>query len=636
MAAASPDSNATGEPARGFAATTLIAALGVVYGDIGTSPLYALRESLVGDQGTGVDAAAVLGVLSMIFWSLTLVVSVKYVLVVLRADNEGEGGILALMAAVLRQMPARARHRTGVVVAGLVGAAMFYGDSVLTPAVSVLSAVEGLEVVSPHFKQYVLPLSLVILIALFFVQRRGPQRVGQVFGPVMLVWFAVIALLGVFAIARNPVVLAAVSPGYALDFFLLHPGLTFAVLASVFLAVTGGEALYADMGHFGRTPIQVAWFWLVFPALVLNYFGQGALVLADAGAARNPFFLLAPSWAQLPLVLLATMATVIASQAVISGAFSLTSQAIKLGYLPRMEILFTSTEEAGQVYVPFVNWLLLVAVVLVVVGFGSSSALAGAYGIAVCATMTITTLGVAVVARRRWDWTRPAILALFVPLLLLDLSFVASNLAVKIFNGGWFPLTFAVVLFLLLATWKRGRTLVTLELERSGIALEPFLKSLQTYPPLRVPGTAVYMAPDIDQVPHALLHNLKHNKVLHERVIFMSATTENIPRILPASMAQVRDLGDGCWYVRVKLGFQDPVDFANIVRVLAREHDFELELNETSFFLSRLTVQPAPRSGMMLWRGRMFSWMLRNAQPASDYFQLPPNRVIEIGTQVSI
>src|SRR5258706_165475 len=398
MADASLDTDATGERARTLTTATLIAALGVVYGDIGTSPLYALRESLVGEQGTGVDAAAVLGVLSMIFWSLTLVVSVKYVLVVLRADNEGEGGILALMASVLRQMPARGRGRTGVVVAGLIGAAMFYGDSVLTPAVSVLSAVEGLEIVSPRFKQYVLPLSLVILIALFFVQRRGPQRVGQVFGPVMLVWFLVIALLGVLAIARNPVVLTAVSPGHAIEFFLLHPGMTFAVLASVFLAVTGGEALYADLGHLGPAPIQIAWFWLVFPALVLNYFGQGALVLVDAEAARNPFFLLAPPWAQLPLVLLATMATVIASQAVISGAFSLTSQAIKLGYLPRMQILFTSTEEAGQVYVPFVNWLLLVAVVLVVIGFGSSSALAGAYGIAVCPTITINTLGLTAVA----------------------------------------------------------------------------------------------------------------------------------------------------------------------------------------------------------------------------------------------
>jgi KUP system potassium uptake protein len=613
----------------------ILATLGVVYGDIGTSPLYAFKESVGGEHGAGVDPASVLGVLSMIFWVLTLVVSVKYVLIVLRANNDGEGGILALMALVLRQLPARGRL-TGVAVSfGLFGAAMFYGDSVITPAISVLSAVEGLEVVSPRFKSMVLPLTVAVLIVLFAVQRSGTARVGGVFGPIMVVWFVTLGVLGVLQIARNPEVLTAIDPVYAVGFVAQHPALTLTVLASVFLVVTGGEALYADMGHFGQRPIVLAWFWLVMPCLLLNYFGQGSLVLQSPDAVRNPFFLLAPSWLQLPLVFLATAATVIASQAVISGAFSITSQAIKLRYLPRMSVLFTSETAAGQIYVPFVNWLLLVLVVLLVIGFGSSSNLAGAYGIAVVSTMLITTLGVMVVARFRWDWSPKRLALIMVPLLVLDTVFMVANSA-KVLHGGWVPLVFGGLLFFLFSTWKRGRVLIKNERARAGLALEPFLKSLSTYPPQRVEGTAVFMSGAVDEIPHALLHNLKHNRVMHERVIFLTAVPQSVPRIPPEESVQIKDHGGGCYYVKVFLGFKDSYDIADIARNLTRYHDFEFDPSSTSFFLSRETILTGRRGGMADWRERLFSWMLRNAQPASDFFHIPPHRVIEIGTQIVI
>jgi KUP system potassium uptake protein len=622
-------------PDKELKAAVTLAALGVVYGDIGTSPLYAFKEAIGGEHGVGTGAPAVLGVLSMIFWAVTVVVSVKYVLIVLRADNQGEGGVLALLAAVLRQMPLGGRLRGPAIVAGLIGAAMFYGDSVITPAISVLSAVEGLEVVAPALHDYVVPITVTVLVLLFAVQRHGTARVGKVFGPAMLLWFATIGVLGAVQIVANPSVLHAISPVYALHYAATHPGTTFVVLSAVFLALTGGEALYADMGHFGRAPIQVAWFWLVMPCLLLNYFGQGALVLANPEAARNAFYLLAPGWLQWPLLLLATAATVIASQAVISGAYSLTSQAIKLGYLPRMEILFTSHTEAGQIYVPFVNWLLLAAVVMVVLGFGSSSSLAAAYGLAVSSTMVLTTLGVAVVAQHRWGWRPATLLLVFAPLALLDLLFFASN-SVKVVNGGWLPLLLGAGLYFVFSTWKTGRELVAAEAARGGIAMEPFLKSLSTYPPQRVEGTAVYMTPAADLVPHSLLHNLKHNRVLHERVIFLTAEAENIPHMAPEDMTQVRELGDGCWHVRVRLGFQDPYDIGFIALVLGKTRDFELSVNATSFFLSRQTVISGRPGGMAGWRERLFAWMMHNAQPASDFFRMPPNRVIEIGTQVVI
>jgi KUP system potassium uptake protein len=613
----------------------LIAALGVVYGDIGTSPLYALKESLGGEGGAGTAPDAVIGVLSLLFWAVTLVVSLKYVLIVLRASNDGEGGILALLALVLRQIPSGGRLPAAVVAAGLFGAATFYGDSAITPAISVLSAIEGLEVVSPRFKEFVLPLTLAVLAALFAVQRKGTASIGGVFGVVMLVWFATLGVLGAARIATDPEVLLAIDPVYAVGFIAADPGRAFAVAGLVFLAVTGGEALYADMGHFGRAPIQRAWFWLVMPALLLNYFGQGALVLADPATARNPFYLLAPTWLQLPLVFLATAATVIASQAVISGAFSITAQAIKLGYLPRTPILFTSETAAGQIYVPLVNWLLLALVVVLVIGFGSSSALAAAYGIAVAATMSITTLGVIIVARYRWDWGLAKIALILLPLLLIDLLFLAAN-STKIPSGGWFPLAFGVAVFLVLSTWKRGRTLVNRELEKTGIALQPFLKSLSVYPPVRVEGTAVFMTPEPGLVPHSLLHNLKHNRVLHERVVFLTAIARNVPHVDPEDMAEVTDLEEGCWAVVVRLGFQDAYDVAAIFDVLSRHHGLELVVNECSFFLSRQSIVSLSGRGMMRWRQRMFGWMLRNAQPASDFFHIPPNRVIEIGTQVAI
>ena len=613
----------------------LLATLGVVYGDIGTSPLYAFKESLTGEHGAGVTPDDVYGVLSMIFWAITLVVSIKYVLLVLRADNDGEGGILALLALVLRQLPAAGRLRTAAIGAGLVGAAMFYGDSVITPAISVLSAIEGLQVVSAAFTPWVIPLTLVVLVALFAVQNKGTARVGQTFGPIMAVWFVVLGVLGFVQIVREPQVLLALDPLYALRYAAAQPGKTFVVMGAVFLALTGAEALYADMGHFGSKPIRIAWFWLVMPCLVLNYFGQGALVLADEKAASNPFFLLAPGWLQLPLVILATAATVIASQAVISGAFSITSQAIKLGYLPRMQVDYTSKTEAGQIYVPLINFLLLVVVMLLVVGFGSSSNLAAAYGLAVATTMVVTTLGVFVVARLKWDWPPWKALLVFAPLLALDLVFVAAN-STKILHGGWFPIVFAGSLFMIFATWKRGRSLVNRQMRQGGIELRPFLKSLSIYPPQRVEGSAVFMTLEPGYVPHALLHNLKHNRVMHERVVFLTAISRTVPHVDPAYMTEIQDLGDGCYAVKVQLGFQDPFDVTFFLGVLARYHAFELIPAETSFFLSRQAVVIGGKSTMAVWRRRLFGWMLRNAQPASDFFHIPPNRAIEIGTQVVI
>jgi KUP system potassium uptake protein len=613
----------------------LIATLGVVYGDIGTSPLYAFREILNDHYRADVEPAAVYGILSMIFWTITLVVSIKYVLLVLRADNQSEGGILALLTLVLRQMPIESRWRGGAVGVGLAGAAMLYSDSVITPAISVLSAVEGLTLVTPAANHYVLVATLAILIALFLVQRRGTAWIGGWFGPVMLLWFAAIAALGVVQMVHYPDVLRAIDPAHAIAFAVRHPELTLVVLGGVFLTVTGAEALYADMGHFGRRPIERAWFALVMPSLLLNYFGQGALVLADPAAARNPFFLLAPASLQLPLVVLATAATVIASQAVISGAFSLTSHAIKLGLAPRMAVEFTSPTEAGQVYVPVVNWLLLAAVIAVALAFGSSSNLAAAYGVAVVSTMVITTLGVAFVAASRWAWSARRVLLVFAPIALLDLLFLAAN-AVKIPQGGWLPLLFAAAIFTLFGTWYRGRELVRRELKRRGMALEPFLKSLTTYPPQRVEGTAVFMTPVLDLIPLSLLHNLKHNRVLHEKVIFLTTVAENEPHVSAQDAARIRGLGNGCYHVVVYRGFHDSYHIADIAKLLSRHYDFELIPEQTSFFLSRETVIPDRHGGMARWRKRLFAWMNGSTQSAADFFRLPPDRVIEIGTQIAI
>jgi len=626
----------TQEPGRdAIPPALLLAALGVVFGDIGTSPIYAFRESLSGQLGAGVSRDAVLGVLSMIFWAVTLVVSVKYVLIVLRADNDGEGGILALLAGVLRQVPEASPFRRAVLVTGLSGAAMFYGDSIITPAISVLSAVEGLEVVSPALEAWVLPLTLAVLVTLFAFQRFGTARIGGLFGPVMVVWFAALALLGAAQILRQPEVLHAMLPFYAIGFALDRPEITLAVTGAVFLAVTGGEALYADLGHFGRRPIRVAWFWIVMPALLLNYFGQGALVLSDATAASNPFFLLAPRQLQLPLVILSAVATVIASQAVISGAFSLTAQAARLGYLPRLNITHTSATEAGQVYVPFVNWGLLVMVVALVLGFRSSSALAAAYGIAVSITMVITVLGVMVIAAHRWGWPRGRVVLLLGPLLLLDVLFVSAN-GMKIEHGGWFPLLFGGLVLVLLTTWHRGRELLARAISRGGLELEPFLKSLADHPPPRVHGTAAFMTASAERVPQALLHNLKHNRVLHERVVLMTAEPDNAPHVPPETMALVRDLGNGFFHVKLRLGFHDEHDISQIAGILESHHEFRLDVSDTSFFLSRQTLIIERKGGMAAWRKRLFRSLLRSAQPASDFFHIPPNRAIEIGSQVVI
>jgi KUP system potassium uptake protein len=611
-----------------------LAALGIVYGDIGTSPLYAFRESIGGPFGAGTGPDAVIGVLSMIFWAVTLVVSVKYVLIVLRADNDGEGGVLALLAAVLRQFPLQARARPALVAAGLAGAAMFYGDAVITPAISVLAAVEGLHVIAPAAGSLVVPVSIGVLAALFSIQRFGTAAVGGVFGPVMLVWFAALAVLGAAQIAAHPQVLIALSPVHALQFVVHAPGLFFIVLAAVFLAVTGGEALYADMGHFGARPIRVAWFWIVMPALLLNYFGQGALLLRQPEAADNPFFLLAPTWLQPALVALATAATVIASQAVISGAFSLSSQAVKLGFVPRLAIRHTSAAGAGQIYVPLVNLLLFVCVVALVLGFGSSSALAAAYGLAVSTTMVLTTLGVIVVAVGRWGWSPLGVALSLAPLLALDLLFVAANTA-KIAQGGWFTLALGGALLVLFTTWRRGRELMSAEQAR-GLDTDAFVRSLATHPPQRVEGTALFFTPAAATIPHALLHNLKHNRVLHERVFLLTIAPQNVPHMPEQDTLELRDLGGGMFHLRARLGFQDPFDIDHIARLLGRHLDVDLVPAETSFFLSRPTVVGGKSGGMAAWRKRLFAWMARSAHPASDFFRLPPNRTIEIGTQVVI
>jgi KUP system potassium uptake protein len=613
----------------------LVATLGIAYGDIGTSPLYAFKESLSGEHGVGVTANSVFGVLSMIFWAVTLIVSIKYMLLVLRADNDGEGGILSLLGLVLRQVPAAGRVRQVAMGAGLLGAAMFFGECAVTPAISVLSAAEGLQVVSPLFAPYVIPLTLVLLIVLFAVQSKGTATVGHAFGPIMLVWFVTLGVLGLWQILRQPQVLLALDPLYALRYAAAEPGKSFFALGAVFLALTGVEALYADIGHLGARPVRTAWFWLVMPCLVLNYFGQGALVLTDEKAASNPFFLLAPGWLQFPLVILATAATIIASQAVISGAFSVASLAIKLGFLPRMQIDYTSETKAGQIYMPLVNFLLLLVVVALVIGFGSSSNLAAAYGLAVASTILITTLGVSMVARFKWDWSASRVLATFVPLFALEVLFFAAN-STKIPDGGWFPITFGAGLYLIFVTWKRGRSLINRKMKEGGIELQPFLKSLAIYPPQRVEGSAVFMTLEPGYVPHALLHNLKHNRVMHERVVFLTAISRTVPHVDPSDMTEIQDLGDGCYAVKVQLGFQDPFDVTFFLGVLAKYHAFELIPAETSFFLSRQAVMIGGKSTMAAWRRRLFGWMLRNAQPASDFFRIPPNRAIEIGTQVVI
>jgi len=611
-----------------------VGAVGVVFGDIGTSPLYAFKEAFGGAHRVSLTHDNVLGILSLIVWSLFLIVTVKYVVFIMRADNRGEGGIMALLALVRRTTGMNRRTMWLLMSLGMFGAALFYGDGMITPAISVLSAVEGLEVATPLLRPYVVPITLIILTALFFFQHTGTGRVGSLFGPVMLFWFVVLALLGVLNIAHQASVLMALNPIYTGRFFAENRAAGFFSLGAVFLAVTGAEALYADMGHFGKRPIRIAWLWLVFPALVLNYLGQGALVLAQPSAIQNPFFHMAADWALYPLVALAAIATVIASQAVISGAYSITRQAIQLGYCPRLMVEHTSEKEIGQVYLPWVNWGLYVAVVVLVLGFGSSSNLAAAYGIAVSGTMIVTTVLAYFVVRRIWNW-RPAIAALVIGgLLLVDLFFFAAN-AVKILEGGWFPLVVGIAVYTVLGTWKRGREILFERLRPGAIAVDAFIASITEHPPVRVPGTAVFLTATQEGVPHALLHNLNHNKVLHERVLLLTVRAEDIPHVPDAQRVEVAPLTNEFYRLTVHYGFKDEPDLPRALE-LAKSHGLDLNMMETSFFLSRQTLVPTQAPGMALWREKLFAAMSRNAASATVFFKIPTNRVVELGTRIEL
>ena len=625
-------SNAT--PDRKRTAALVIGAIGVVYGDIGTSPLYTLREAFHGAHSLPLTSANVLGVLSVIFWALMIIVTLKYVTLVLRADNRGEGGVLALTALVSRGLEGQPRRRWWLVGFGIFGAAMFYGDGMITPAISVLSAVEGLEVMAPGLHEYVVPTTLAILVALFAIQRHGTGRVGAFFGPVMCIWFVAIAALGISGVARQPGVLEALNPKYALAFFVDSPRLSFLALGAIVLAVTGTEALYADMGHFGKSPIRRAWVLFVMPALVLNYFGQGALILADPAAVKNPFYLLAPAWALLPLVVLATCATVIASQAVISGAFSLTRQAIQMGYCPRLTITHTSEKQIGQIYVPFINWALLIAVILLVIGFRSSSNLAGAYGIAVTLAMLIDSISLFVVMRRLWLWPTAFAVVVAVPFMLIDFAFLASN-SLKIPEGGWFPILSGIVVFTLLTTWKKGRAVLMRRLSDDAMPLDLFIQSVTAAPPTRVTGTAIFLTSSPNSVPHALLHNLKHNKVLHERVVFLTVLTEDIPAVPPEDRYEAVPLGCEFFQIVARYGFKEDPDIPELLGDCGRR-GFVFDMMDTSFFVSREALIATVAPGMALWRERLFVSMSKNATKASDFFRIPSNRVVELGTQVEL
>ena len=617
-------------------APLVVGAIGVVFGDIGTSPLYAMKEAFSPEYGIPLSRASVLGLLSLIVWSMFWVVSMKYLIVMMRADNNGEGGILALLALALREVKhTEPRLRWAVISVGIFGAAMFYGDSMITPAISVLSAVEGLEIATPAFSKYVIPITLGILTGLFVIQRHGTARMGALFGPVTIVWFFAIALSGASHIIDNPEVLSALNPAHAVTFFELYPTQGFFVLGAVFLALTGGEALYADMGHFGKKPIRIGWFGLVMPALLINYFGQAAFVLANPAGIKNPFYLMLPAWALMPMVVLATCATVIASQAVISGAFSVTRQAILLGYVPRLNIEHTSSKEIGQIYVPFINWSLYVAVVLLVLGFQTSNNLASAYGLAVAATMVIECLLDWVVARRIWKWNAPMSALVIGTMLVIDLVFLASN-ATKIHHGGWFPLVMGLVIFTMLITWRRGRSLMFHRLSEQGIPLKPFLDSLRMSPPTKVEGTAIFMTSSTTAVPHALLHNLKHNRVLHDKTVFLTIVTHDVPVVPAEDRVQYERLGEGFYRLEAWYGFKEQPDIDEILNSCRVRYGLGFDLMDTSFFLSRETVVPADMPGMARWRDHLFAWMSRNATRATDFFNIPSNRVVELGTHVEI
>ncbi|HEY9111465.1 MAG TPA: potassium transporter Kup [Rhodanobacteraceae bacterium] len=611
-----------------------IGAIGVVFGDIGTSPLYTLQEVFSEKYGLHVAVASVFGVLSLVFWSLLLVVTLKYVIFVMRADNKGEGGIMALLALAQRSVRGMPRLRWLVALVAIFGAALFYGDGVITPAMTVLSAVEGLKVAEPALGPWVVWVSVAILLLLFALQRRGTAGIGAVFGPVMCVWFTVIALLGVRMIVRAPQILFALNPYYAVRFFHSHGIAAFVALGGVVLAVTGTEALYADMGHFGKAPIRHAWLGFVFPALLLNYFGQGALLLENPGAAGDPFYLLVPPALLYPMVALATAAAVIASQAVITGAYSMTREAVQLGFSPRMRVVHTSSRVSGQIFVPWINGMLLVLVMAAVIGFRSSENLGAAYGIAVTGTMVVTTSLMLIVAVRLWHWKLPWVVAIGVAFLTVDLAFFGANL-LKVEHGGWFPLVLGILVFTVMTTWRRGRELVLRQLQHGGLALAPFVASIAEYPPTRVPGTAVFMTASPNAVPHALLHSLKHFKVLHERNVLLSVETLETPFAEPAERIGIRDLGHSFHAMTLRFGFMEDPDVPAALAACAQQ-GFAFDMMDTTFFLSRETVVASRRPGMALWRDKLFALLARNAMPATAFFHIPGNRLVELGTQVEI
>ncbi|MEE1610538.1 potassium transporter Kup [Microvirga sp. CF3016] len=617
--------------------TLTLGAIGVVYGDIGTSPLYAMRETVMaatgGHHGTPVPLTRelVISILSLLLWALILTVSVKYVILLLRADNKGEGGSLTLVALAQRAL---GRRSLPILMMGMAGAALFYGDAAITPAMSVLSALEGLKLVGPSLEAYILPGAVAILVALFAVQSRGTGKVAAFFGPLTLLWFISMAGLGLLHIADDWEVLFAFNPYYGVSFLVTHPGTAFAILGSVCLAVTGAEALYADLGHFGRRPIRMAWSTVVFPALALNYLGQGALVLSNPEAIANPFFLLAPPWLLLPLVILATLATIVASQAVITGAYSLTRQAVQLGILPRLEVRFTSETHQGQIYLPRVNWLLLAAVVSLVLLFGSSSNLASAYGIAVFGTMVVTTLLACVVMSRSWGWGPVKTGIIMIPLLLIDLTFLSSNL-VKLLDGGYVPLVIAGVFFVLMWTWVKGTRILFEKTRKIDVPFLELVQMLEKSPPHRVKGTAVFLTSDPDTAPAALLHNLKHNKVLHEKNVILTVNSADVPRVEDEDRVAIEHVGDSFWRIRLSYGYMET---PNIPRGLAilRKQGFKFDIMATSFFLSRRSIRPASQSGMPLWQDKLFIGLAKSASDATDFFQIPTGRVVEVGTQVTV
>lgn len=611
-----------------------LAALGIVYGDIGTSPLYALRECFYGPHAISSTDDNILGVLSLIFWSLIIVISVKYLLLVMRADNDGEGGILALMALVRPAGKSNGWKYMLILTLGLFGASLLYGDGIITPAISVLSAVEGLKVATPFFEPYIIPLTVIILAVLFAVQHKGTTGVGKIFGPITLMWFLSIASLGIASILENTEVLKAINPYYAIEFFIENGFHGFVILGSVFLVVTGGEALYADMGHFGRKPIKLAWFILVLPCLLLNYFGQGALLLNDETAVLNPFYYLAPEWALYPLVILATLAAVIASQAVISGAYSLTFQALQLGYLPRMRILHTSEEERGQIYIPQLNWILCIATIALVLGFRSSSNLAAAYGIAVTTTMVITTLLLYVAMKRLWKWNTILALIVISFFLIIDLSFWGANL-LKIMQGGWVPLALGAVIYLLMNTWNSGRRNLLEKIHQQTMSLENFITEILSIRMIAIPGTAIYMSSNSKGTPPPLILNIKHNRLLHKQIIILTIKFHKIPHIRSEERIQIEQPTDGFYRVLANYGFMDITNIQQIMEMLLAQ-GIKLKMETTTFFLGRETLIPNPKKGLAILRDKLFILMSNNAQRATDFFNIPPNRVFEVGTQVEL